>query len=45
LPEKDQIIKRPVPNKPMQKAFKWTAGKSFKWEKGEWEIEESFLKI
>ena len=30
-PNEDEVLSRPIPDKLMQKAFKWTAGKTFKW--------------
>ena len=32
IPKEKDVLSRPIPDKLMQKAFKWTAGKTFKWE-------------
>lgn len=49
IPEENDILKRPIPDKLMQNAFKWTAGKTFKWidnstqEKIKWEVKINYL--
>jgi murein DD-endopeptidase MepM/ murein hydrolase activator NlpD len=49
IPKKDDVLKRPIPDKLMQKAFKWTAGKTFKWKNtttGEtiiWDVKINYL--
>ncbi len=49
IPKENDIIKRPIPDKLMQKAYKWTAGKTFKWidkstqEKIRWDVKINYL--